>query len=159
MLDRPKYKVRTPEARYSRKRHFEWTGDKVRVSETEDAGSPHMITNRVATSRHRTDDEELASIPGRLEQRACKPAEQYVDAGYMSRPILNSSQKNEIDLIGPLPNFVTPRTGCRMGSRKPTFKLMPSTTRSFVQKVRSQKPLACQPQSTFSISPEDLRSL
>ena len=38
-----------PEARYSRKRKFEWLGDKVQVTETEDEGYPHIITDMVAT--------------------------------------------------------------------------------------------------------------
>jgi transposase len=98
-----------PEARYSRKRHFEWVGDKVQVTETEDEGYPHIITDIVTTSSNRTDYEELSDIQKRLEQRSCKPAEHYVDAGYMSGPNLDSSQKNGIDLIGPLPTVVTPQ--------------------------------------------------
>ena len=58
-----------PEARYSRKRHFEWVGDKVQVTETEDEGYPHIITDMVATSSNRTDYEELPAIQARLEQR------------------------------------------------------------------------------------------
>ncbi len=61
-----------PEARWSRKRHFEWTGDKVQVTETEDAGYPHIITDMVATSSNQTDHEELPAIQARLEQRACR---------------------------------------------------------------------------------------
>ena len=98
-----------PEARYSRKRHFEWVGDKVQLTETEDAGYPHIITDIVATSSNRTDYEELPAIQARLEQRDCKPAEHYVDAGFMSGPNLESSQKKHIDLIGPLPTVVTPQ--------------------------------------------------
>jgi transposase len=98
-----------PEARWSRKRHFEWIGDKVQVTETEDAGYPHIITDVVATSSNQTDHEELPAIQMRLEQRQCKPAEQYVDAGYMSGPALNNSQINGIELIGPLANFITPQ--------------------------------------------------
>jgi len=96
-----------PEARWSRKRHFEWIGDKVQLTETEDAGYPHIITDILATSSNRTDYEELSAIQERLEQRKCKPAEQYVDAGYMSGPALNNSQKKGIDLIGPLAKLVT----------------------------------------------------
>jgi transposase len=98
-----------PEARYSRKRHFEWVGDKVQLTETEDEGYPHIITDIVATSSNRTDYEELPAIQARLEQRDCKPAEHYVDAGYMSGPNLDSSQQKHIDLIGPLPTVVTPQ--------------------------------------------------
>lgn len=98
-----------PEARYSRKRHFEWVGDKVQVTETEDAGYPHIITDIVGTSSNRTDWEALPAIQERLKARACSPAEHYVDAGYMSGPNLECSQKKHIDLIGPFPNFVTPQ--------------------------------------------------
>jgi transposase len=98
-----------PEARYSRKRHFEWVGDKVQVTETEDDGYPHIITDMVSTSSNRTDYEELPAIQARLSQRTCEPAEHYVDAGYMSGPNLDSSRKRQIDLIGPLPSVTTPQ--------------------------------------------------
>jgi len=98
-----------PEARYSRKRHFEWVGDKVQVTETEDAGYPHIITDMVGTSSNQTDYEELPAIQERLEQRECLPAEHYVDAGYMSGPNLDNSHKKHIDLIGPLPTVTTPQ--------------------------------------------------
>jgi transposase len=98
-----------PEARYSKKRHAEWVGDKVQVTETEDEGYPHIITDIVGTGSNQTDYEELPAIQERLAQRKCKPREQYVDAGYMSGPNLAHSQKLQIDLIGPLPTVVTPQ--------------------------------------------------
>lgn len=112
-----------PEARYSRKRHFEWVGDKVQVTETDDAGYPHIITDIVATSSNHTDYEELPFIQARLQQRECKPAEHYVDAGYMSGPNLSSSQKHEIDLIGPLANFVTPQERLPNGITQSHFQI------------------------------------
>lgn len=98
-----------PEARYSRKRKFEWLGDKVQVTETDDEGYPHIITDMVATNSNQTDYEELPLIQDRLIQRQCKPSEQYVDAGFMSGPNLAHSRDLEIDLIGPLPEVVTPQ--------------------------------------------------
>ena len=112
-----------PEARYSRKRHFEWLGDKVQVSETDDEGYPHIITDIVATSSNRTDYEEWPAIQERLEKRECKPAEHYVDAGYMSGPNLSRSQKNDIDLIGPLANFVTPQDMLPNGITQSHFQI------------------------------------
>ena len=112
-----------PEARWSRKRHFEWTGDKVQLTETEDVGYPHIITDILATSSNRTDHEELPAIQERLEQRKCKPAEQYVDAGYMSGPALDNSQKNDIDLIGPLAKFVTPQDMLPNGITQSHFQI------------------------------------
>jgi hypothetical protein len=98
-----------PEARYSRKRRAEWVGDKVQLTETDDEGYPHLITDIVGTGSNRTDYEELAPIQQRLEKRHCKPGEHYVDAGYMSGPNLKDSQNRQIDLIGPLPVVVTPQ--------------------------------------------------
>ena len=112
-----------PEARYSRKRHFEWVGDKVQVTETEDAGYPHIITDIAATSSNRTDYEELPAIQERLAQRDCLPAEQYVDAGYMSGPNLDSSQKKQIDLIGPLTPVKTPQDRLLDGITRAHFQI------------------------------------
>lgn len=98
-----------PEARYSRKRRTEWVGDKVQLTETEDEGYPHLITDIVGTGSNHTDYEELSPIQLRLEKRRCKPSEHYVDAGYLSGPNLKDSQAREIDLIGPLPTIVTPQ--------------------------------------------------
>lgn len=112
-----------PEARWSRKRNFEWIGDKVQLTETEDAGYPHIITDILATSSNCTDHEELPAIQERLEQRQCQPAEHYVDAGYMSGPALANSQKHGIDLIGPLANFVTPQDRLPDGITQSQFQM------------------------------------
>jgi transposase len=98
-----------PEARYSKKRHTEWVGDKVQVTETDDEGYPHIITDIVGTSSNQTDYEELPAIQERLERRDCKPSEQYVDAGYMSGPNLAHSHNLGIDLRGPLTPVTTPQ--------------------------------------------------
>jgi len=112
-----------PEARYSRKRHYEWVGDKVQVTETEDEGYPHIITDMLATSSNRTDYEELPAIQARLEQRDCLPSEHYVDAGYMSGPNLDSSQKKHIDLIGPLQTVTTPQDLLPNGITRAQFQI------------------------------------
>lgn len=106
-----------PEARYSRKRIQEWVGGKVQVTETDDEGYPHIITDIAGTCSSRTDYEALAEIQERLEERGCLPGKQYVDSGYMSGPNLAASQEKRIDLFGPpcpvvsnqskLPNGIT----------------------------------------------------
>lgn len=98
-----------PQARYSKKRYQEWVGDKVQVTETDDEGYPHLITDMVATSSVRTDYEELTEIQSRLADRQCLPKEHYVDSGYMSGPNLHASHQREVDLIGPLQPVVTPQ--------------------------------------------------
>lgn len=96
-----------PEAQYSRKRHSEWIGGKVQVTDTDDEGYPHIITDIVSTESNLTDYEALPEIQERLEQRQCLPGEHYVDAGYMSGFNLANSQDLQIDLIGPLASAVT----------------------------------------------------
>ena len=98
-----------PEARYSKKRYQEWVGDKVQVTETDDEGYPHLITDMVGTTSFRTDYEELTEIQSRLEERQCLPQKHYVDSGYMSGPNLHQSHERKIDLIGPLAPVVTPQ--------------------------------------------------
>jgi hypothetical protein len=96
-----------PEAQYSRKRHSEWIGSKVQVTDTDDAGYPHIITDIVSTDNNLTDYEALPEIQTRLQQRQCTPGDHYVDAGYMSGPNLANSIERQIDLIGPLASAVT----------------------------------------------------
>ena len=96
-----------PEAHYSRKRHSEWIGSKVQVTDTDDEGYPHIITDIVSTDSSLTDYEALPDIQDRLAQRHCTPAQHYVDAGYMSGFNLTNSAHRQIDLIGPLAFPVT----------------------------------------------------
>ena len=112
-----------PEARYSKKRYQEWVGDKVQVTETDDEGFPHIITDIVGTQSNRTDYEELASIQARLQVRKCLPKKQYVDAGYMSGPNLANSCLQNIDLIGPLPPVVTPQDRIPNGLTQAYFQV------------------------------------
>ena len=114
-----------PEARYSRKRKFEWLGDKVQVTETEDEGYPHIITDIVGTNSNQTDYEELPLIQDRLIERQCKPGAHYVDAGDMSGPNLAHSRALEIDLIGPLPEVVTPQDLLPNGITQAQFQMDP----------------------------------
>ena len=112
-----------PEARYSRKRDTEWIGDKVQVTDTDDAGYPHIITDIVSTESNLTDYEALPDIQERLEQRQCKPAEHYVDAGYMSGANLATSESAKIDLIGPLPFAVTAQDRMANGMTQAQFQI------------------------------------
>ena len=104
-------------------------GDKVQVTETEDDGYPHIITDMVGTSSNRTDYEELPAIQERLSQRDCLPAEQYADAGYMSGPNLDHSHRLHIDLIGPLPSVTTPQDLLPEGITRDHFQIDANTLR------------------------------
>ena len=99
-----------PEARYSRKRIQEWVGGKVQVTETDDDGYPHLITDIAGTCSSITDYESLGGIQERLKERHCLPEKQYVDSGYMSGPNLAASAENGIDLIGPTVPVICPQS-------------------------------------------------
>jgi len=58
-----------------------------------------------------------------LIQRHCQPGEHYVDAGYMSGPNLASSHDLKIDLIGPLPEVVTPQALLPDGITQAQFQM------------------------------------
>ena len=114
-----------PEAHYSRKRHSEWIGSKVQVTDTDDEGYPHIITDIVSTDSNLTDYEALADIQKRLVQRQCKPGEHYVDAGYMSGANLANSGDMQIDLIGPLASAVTAQDLITDGITQAQFQVDP----------------------------------
>jgi transposase len=95
------------------------------VTETEEEGYPHIITDMLATDSNPTDYEQLPLIQDRLIQRQCKPGEHYVDAGYMSGPNLAHSSDLEIDLIGPLPEVVTPQDLLPNGITQAQFQMDP----------------------------------
>jgi transposase len=89
------------EARYGKKRETRWTGYKVHLSETCEDDAPHLITH-VATSAAATTDEAMTeTIHADLQQADLTPRQHLLDAGYITAPILVSSQQSGIDVIGP----------------------------------------------------------
>ena len=90
------------EARYGKKRETRWTGYKVHLSETCEDDAPHLITH-VATSAAATTDEAMTeTIHADLQQADLTPRQHLLDAGYITAPILVSSQQQYgIDVIGP----------------------------------------------------------
>lgn len=104
-----------PEARYGKKRKKEWWGAKLQLTETEDEGYPHIITDIAVPSTAKTDYEALDAIHARLENRKLLPEAHYVDAGYMSGGNLGKSDARHIDLIGPRPPISTPQSRLENG--------------------------------------------
>jgi hypothetical protein len=92
-----------PEARYSKKRQTEWTGYKVHLTETCDAGLPNILTDVTTTPATTSDVSVLPEIQSQLAAQSLVPAEQIVDAGYISSDhLLTSRSTHAIDLIGPV---------------------------------------------------------
>ena len=91
------------EARFSKKRETSWVGYKVHLTESCDDDGPHLITDVTTTPATTADATMPTLIQQQLAERGLAPAEQLVDAGYVSADNLVKSQKEDIDLVGPTP--------------------------------------------------------
>lgn len=93
-----------PEARFRRKRETKWVGYMVQLTETCDPDQPHLITNVETTPATTSDAQMTAVIHQHLAEKELLPGEHYVDAAYLSAPLLHQSQNDhQVDLVGPVP--------------------------------------------------------
>jgi len=91
-----------PEARWSRKRHTEWTGYKVHLSETCDEGTPNLIVAVHTTVATTADVAVLDDIHDILDAQGIGVGEHYVDEGYATAEAVDKADQNGMELIGPL---------------------------------------------------------
>ena len=97
-----------PEARYGNKRHTTWLGYKVHLTETCDQERVHLITNVQTTAAHLADVDQTESIHQSLADKELLPKKHLVDTGYVDGTLLvESKQKHEIELIGPVRDNVS----------------------------------------------------
>lgn len=90
------------EARYGKKRETRWTGYKVHLTETCEQDAPHLITHVATTAAATTDEAMTETIHAELERAALTPGQHLLDSGYITAPILVSSQQQYgIEVIGP----------------------------------------------------------
>ncbi|GAC1350995.1 MAG: hypothetical protein NVSMB27_38870 [Ktedonobacteraceae bacterium] len=90
------------EARYGKKRETRWTGYKVHVTETCEKDSPHLITHVATTAATTTDEAMTETIHADLQQTDLTPRQHLLDSGYITAPILVTSQRQYgIEVIGP----------------------------------------------------------
>lgn len=94
-----------PQARWSKKGQQAWVGDKLQVSETDDDGLPHLITDIAITSSVVADTTALSEIAERQAARDALPSQRYVDQAYVSGATLQASAQRGEDLIGPAPSY------------------------------------------------------
>jgi transposase len=91
------------DVRYGRKRNLEWVGYKVHGTEGGDDDRPHLITDVHTAPAIEQDHHALDTIQDHLATADLLPAEQLVDAGYISaKRILHSRHTQGIDLMGPV---------------------------------------------------------
>jgi transposase len=90
------------EARYGKKRETRWTGYKVHITETCEEDAPHLITHVATTAATTTDEAVTETVHADLEQTDLTPRQHFLDSGYITAPILVSSQQHYgIEVIGP----------------------------------------------------------
>ncbi len=112
------------QARYSQKRQTIWTGYKVHLTETCDPDQPHFITDVQTTLAPLADVDQLPKIQADLAGRGLLPAEQMVDAAYVSsQQVLASRQTYGIDLVGPMPGNQSWQARAQQGYATPDFAL------------------------------------
>ena len=113
-----------PEARWSKKGSQAWVGDKLQVTETDDDGLPHLITDIAITRSVLGDTTALGPIADRQAARDVLPGERFVDQGYVSGATLDAAAKRGEDLIGPA-STADPAPQARMadGLTQPQFQI------------------------------------
>jgi transposase len=89
---------------YAVKRSTEWTGYKVHLTETCQAGHPHLITQVETTTATTHDVKVTGKILDNLAERNLLPEVMLVDEGYMETNLLVSSLGRGVDLVGPVPS-------------------------------------------------------
>ncbi len=113
-----------PEARYGKKRETRWTGYKVHLTETCEKESPHLITHVTTTAATTTDEAVTETIHAELEQTDLTPGQHLLDSGYITAPILVSSQqKLGIEVIGPARGDVKWQANTEQGIDVSQFRL------------------------------------
>ena len=92
-----------PEAHFSQKRQFGWTGYKVHVTEACDDDAVHLITHVMSRPAMRPDRASTAEIHERLAAKGLLPSEHFVDSGYVDAGLLAGSRRDHgLWLEGPV---------------------------------------------------------
>src|SRR4051795_13644141 len=92
-----------PEAHFSQKRQFGWTGYKVHVTEACDDDAVHLITHVMSHPAMRPDMASTAEIHERLAAKGLLPSEHFVDSGYVDAGLLAGSRRDHgVSLEGPV---------------------------------------------------------
>ena len=92
-----------PEAHFSLKREFGWTGYKVHVTETCDEDAANLATDVRTCPAMRPDMASTAGIHRRLAAKGLLLAEHFVDSGYVDAGLLAGSRRDHgVSLEGPV---------------------------------------------------------
>ena len=90
------------EARNRTKRQTNWTGYSVHLTETIDAGLPHLITHVHTTPATSGDGAAVPVIHQALKTKGLLPVEHVVDTAYAAAKQVCDAQAQGIELVGPV---------------------------------------------------------
>jgi transposase len=92
-----------PDARCSTKRDLEWLGDKVHLTETCDADTPHLLVHVETTPATTPDDPMAAVVHQSLRGRTRLPREHLGDNGYTdAQMVVDSKREYGVTIGGPV---------------------------------------------------------
>ncbi|MET8981384.1 IS1182 family transposase [Streptomyces sp. NPDC004539] len=92
------------ECRYAIKRTTKWTGYKSHLTEHCGPDRPHLVINVETTDASQSDQNMIALVHGRLDERGLLPDEHLADTGYMAATtLLDAARDHGVRLIGPMP--------------------------------------------------------
>jgi transposase len=119
-------RIETPyddQARWSEKRGAGWVGYKLQVTETDDADTPHLITDIAVTPATQYDTTALPDIRERQQARGVLPSERYGDSGYISGTMIAEGRLLGEELIGPMRTTSTPQSRMENGLTHADFQI------------------------------------
>jgi transposase len=112
-----------PEARWCKKREYQWIGYKLQLTESDDVGKPHLITDIAVTSSTASDRTALEEIAPRQIARGVAPRTRYVDNGYTGGPSFLAADKRHEDLCVPMQAAWSPQADIPDGLTNADFQV------------------------------------
>src|SRR5215207_7185649 len=113
-----------PEAHFSLKRQFGWTGYKVHVTEACDDDAAHLITHVMSRPAMRPDMASTAEIHECLAAKGLLPSEHFVDSGYVDAGLLAGSRRDHgLSLEGPVRGVSSRQMRNGQGYSLPNFRI------------------------------------
>jgi transposase len=90
------------DARAGAKQEHHWDGYKAHLTETCDAGAPHLIVRAAATPASADDATQTTAIHDDLAEHGIHPSEHFADTGYSSAKLIVQARTAGIDLVAPV---------------------------------------------------------
>jgi transposase len=113
-----------PQMHYSTKRHMEWSGYKVHVTETCDEDAAHLVTHVMTCPAMQPDMASTAEIHECLAAKELLPAQHFVDSAYVDAALLVDSRRDyDISLEGPVRGIAKRRTQAEQAYEQRHFSI------------------------------------